>query len=282
MSSLEQQTVRDFNVIVVNDGSTDAKSIEVFSEMETLYQSKGWRFITKENSGPSSTRNFAAFQGQAKYICFIDADNVAALNLIERLSSSIRISGDDCLTCYLYAFEGDSFPYRGSAVTVPAHHLYMPLGNAPEVGLFSNTLGDATMIIRRGVFQKLGGFSAHRLDRYLDREDYELLARLSLQGYSFDVVPEYLCFYRHRSDSLLHTTNYYQGEMRVLRVFKKHLQQVGLGFLVPLIRGLSLETGQQPAIIEALNDSRWLARRVTWRNLCKALIQKGVDRLQRR
>jgi hypothetical protein len=108
LAALEHQSTQGFTVTVVNDASTDEESVRTFEEMAKLYEPRGWTFISnEENRGLSATRNLAASQGSGKYVVFVDADNVPALDMISRFRTSIERSGDDCLTSYMDAFRGD-------------------------------------------------------------------------------------------------------------------------------------------------------------------------------
>ena len=49
-----------------------------------------------------------------------------------------------------------------------------------------------------------------------------------LEGYRLDVVPEFLFYYRVRPDGMTRTMDHYLSQMRVERVFRSHLQRIGL------------------------------------------------------
>lgn len=279
LDALAHQTTDDFNVYVVDDASTDEESTRVFAEMQARYQHMGWAFFSnQENVGLSQTRNSAAGYGKSPYLLFVDADNVPLPTMLARFLDSIRHSGDDCLTCYMRGFEGETPPYSlqgGFAAnqTTALYH-YLPLGNCAELGLFANGFGDANFIIKRDVFTALGGFSLDEPHyRYLGYEDYALLAKLSLQGYRLDVIPEVLFYYRHLPDSLFRTTSFYQNTMRVQQVYFDHLSQSGLHHLVPLVHGIHLRAENRPGTINS-SDPRWLATHVPWYSLRDAFWYK--------
>ena len=240
--SLSQQTVDNFNVYVVNDGSTDTLSQLTFERLAAKYKSRGWVFVATPNRGPCEARNYAASLGDADYICFVDADNLVAPNMVNCFLESITTSGDDCLTSYLYGFQGDGSPYltpRGSAnpILTSPPFVYLPIGNCPEAGILNNPFGDVSMIVCREVFDRLGGFPTD-YEPTAGNEDYEFLTKLSLQGYKLDVVPEFLFYYRQRSGSRTKTMDFYLSEMRVLRNYEDELKKLGLRRLVSIVTGL--------------------------------------------
>lgn len=234
LESLSRQTSQDFNVIVVNDGSTDPASIDVFEKMSRAYQERGWRFVTTENHGLSAARNTGAALGNAEYIIFIDGDDIVPPTMVERFLQSIRCSGDDCLTCYFHLFRGEGWD---NAYLDQSPEFYAPIGNAPLLGVLSNPFGGACCIIRRTVFTEIEGFTSD-ISRHVGFEDYEFFTRLSLAGFTLDVIPECLLFYRIRDNGMFRTNDLYENKVRVLRVYEERLKHVGLDGLAELTAGM--------------------------------------------
>jgi hypothetical protein len=187
-------------------------------------------------------------------VCFVDADNVATPTMIEKFLESIVQSGDDCLTCYLYCFEGEGTPIEDEGSPRPPVFQYAPIGNSATLGIMHNPFGDTTCIIRRSVFEALGGLSVD-LPGYIAHIDRELFTRLSLAGHTLDVIPEYLLYYRQRSDSRLHTTDKYLSDRRVVRHYEARLKQVGLEGIAPLVVGQYY--GIQTRDEEAAHLQKW-------------------------
>jgi glycosyltransferase involved in cell wall biosynthesis len=248
LDALAKQTVPSYSVTVVDDGSTDAESQSVVAELSRKYVDKSWQFETSTvNKGVSAARNAAASKGHAEYLLFLDADNVPVPHMVERLLSAIENSGDDCLTCYFRAFEDAHAPFEwttgegGKNVirqVVPTKYDFLPLGPCLTLGLFDNFFGDASFIVRRSVFEALGGFGEDPKYRYSIHEDYEFLLRLVLAGRTLDVVPEVLFFYRLTDSGLTRTTNEYRNRLRVLRAYATLLRNAGLLDLAPYVYGL--------------------------------------------
>ncbi len=268
-------------MFVVNDGSTDPKSIAVFEDMKQKYQAhQNWVFVTTKNQGVCEARNLAASLGDAEYICFADSDNIAAPNMVERFLDGICQSGDDCLTCYMHIFQDEKLALKPSGFPHPATFHYIPYGNFPVLGILHNPFGDVNCIMRRSAFEAMGGFTTD-FPHEINHEDRELLTRLSLTGHKLDVIPEFLLYYRERDDSRLRTTDAFLNDTRVVRHYQERLREVGLAELTPLVIGLHHRVRAGYGI--PASDNLWtLVYHVSGFSLLKALGVKVRNQIARR
>ena len=86
LDSLVNQTYKDFEIIVVNDGSTD-KSSSIISKYQKKY--KNIIVIDKENEGLSMARNRGVQKSSGKYIIFVDSDDYVSNKLLEDVDKKI-------------------------------------------------------------------------------------------------------------------------------------------------------------------------------------------------
>ena len=96
LDSVLKQTFQDFEVICVNDGSTD-KSLEILQQ----YAEKDARIkiIDQENKGLSEARNVALDMAQGDFIAFADSDDYYAPNFLELLLNTQKDTGADIVGC---------------------------------------------------------------------------------------------------------------------------------------------------------------------------------------
>lgn len=89
LDSLVNQTYKDFEIIVVNDGSTD-ESYKIISRYKNKY--KNISVINQENEGLSMARNRGVQKSSGKYIIFVDSDDYVSDKLLENIDKEM----DDC------------------------------------------------------------------------------------------------------------------------------------------------------------------------------------------
>ena len=212
IDSLQRSTYANFEVILVDDGSTDPHSMQVFQQLKDQLQGEQFRFFSHSNQGIGHTRNAAASRARGEYLVFMDSDNTAKPDMLERFVQGMQASGADCLTCHADGFIGNDEP--GLHTTI--QRLYLPVGACLEVGMLENVFGDANFIVKRSIFEAMGGFT---LDRDSSWEDFEFLARLNLAGRSQDVVPASLFWYRITDEGFSRNTSQYLNRQRVLRAY---------------------------------------------------------------
>ncbi|HRX57025.1 MAG TPA: hypothetical protein P5016_21125, partial [Verrucomicrobiales bacterium] len=115
-------------------------------------------------------------------------------------------SGADCLTCYFTAFQHGA-DHRESI------YAYTPIGGDLASGMVANVFGDANFIVRREVFQSIGGFGTDRRTSY---EDYDFLFRLVEGGWDLAVIPQFLFYYRHLESGFSRVTNARDNQLRAV------------------------------------------------------------------
>ncbi|HCR44446.1 MAG TPA: glycosyl transferase family 2, partial [Ruminococcaceae bacterium] len=110
LSSLVEQTYRDFEVIAVNDGSTD-NSLDILRHFEARY---GFiKVINQENRGMSQSRNRALKEARGKYIALVDSDDYVAPTYLEELYSACAENDADISCCYYYLhYIGNDFLFE--------------------------------------------------------------------------------------------------------------------------------------------------------------------------
>lgn len=96
LQSITAQTFQDYEVIIVDDGSTDG-SVRFCEEICT--QDSRFSLINKENGGLSDARNVGIEAATGEYIVFVDSDDFIAPTLLEQLTSCLEDTDSDIAIC---------------------------------------------------------------------------------------------------------------------------------------------------------------------------------------
>ncbi len=215
IDSLERQTYHNFEVVLVDDGSQSPAAQAMLNEIEADFARRGWKIIRQENAYLGAARNTAAKHATGEYLLFMDDDNIAFENEIELFVKGIQKSGADIMTCPLAVFSGNKPPQSGRPEA-----LWIPLGNAVGVGAIRNGFGDANAIVKKSVFERIGGFTE---DYGIGHEDWEFFAKAALSGAKMGFYPEPLFWYRASNDGMLRSGNERLMHYRSLRPYLESL-----------------------------------------------------------
>ena len=223
LESLCTQTFNDFEVVVVEDGSSE-KCEEVcqkYTDRLTLH------YHFKPNSGPGPSRNYGAERSQGKYLIILDSDVIVPERYLGIVKSELDREPCD-------AFGG---PDR-------AHPSFTPIQKAINYAMTSffttgGIRGGAKKLdkfyprsfnlgIKKSVFEALGGFAPMRYG-----EDIDLSTRIFANGYSCRLFPEAFVYHKRRVKfSSFFRQVKHSGEARVI-LKKKYPDTFKLVHLLP-------------------------------------------------
>jgi glycosyltransferase involved in cell wall biosynthesis len=210
LASLAAQTYGNLEVLVIDDGSTDPLSGEVFAEQERLYPQ--FRFLRQANAGIGATRNRGLAEARGEFFLPMDADNVACPHMIETLVTALqRNPGLSATTCYCLAFRDPEDLAGGKFL-----YALRPTGGPHLLAAIKNVYGDANALFRTEAFRAVGGYET---DRDCSAEDLEAFVKLVNAGHKIGTVPEYLFFYRCLETGFSRVTDSYLNQRRVLRQY---------------------------------------------------------------
>lgn len=105
MESVVGQTFTDFEVILVNDGSTDGSEKKC---MEWADKDCRIRVISKKNEGPSLARNCGINNAKGEFLVFIDSDDWIDCTYLEKLHAAIMEGKTDMAECDVYKFDNNT------------------------------------------------------------------------------------------------------------------------------------------------------------------------------
>ena len=158
LNSLSHQTNKDFEVIIVDDGSLInlRPTADLFQESLTI------EFFRKDNSGPGLSRNYGARRAKNDWLVFVDSDVIVEKDYIESIKKNIEEISCD-------AFGGADKAHKGFNLMQKAISYSMTSvfttggirGNKKAVTKFQPR--SFNMGVKKSAFEKVGGFSDMRI-----------------------------------------------------------------------------------------------------------------------
>ncbi|MBC7246762.1 MAG: glycosyltransferase [Actinobacteria bacterium] len=205
VSSLHAQTMRDFEVIIVNDGSTDDSLQAAMGILEDFQGLLRITLVDQENGGLSRARNSGMGLARGELLCCLDADDLFPENYLEAL---LRFFRNDGAADIVYP----SIRFFGQVER---------LHEAPDFDrrnlLYWNYLPYSSAY-RRCVFEALGGYDPE----YRLYEDWDFWLRACAEGFSFRPCRDTFLLYRRHGESMLDLA-YDRKKKRLERETHAHL-----------------------------------------------------------
>jgi len=202
IQKIKEQTLKDFEIIVVNDGSTDSYTLEI---LEKISQ-QGITILHKQNGKMSSARNHGVRFSNAHYIVTVDSDDYFDSTFFEKAISILN---------------------KQAHVAVVSSHIKMfgaykmkskPRGGGAFNFLFSNECSSSAMI-RKSCWEEIDGYDEQMTLGY---EDWEFYIRITQKGWKIEIIPEFLTYYRQTEKSMRRSKTEPNKEKIIKYILNKH------------------------------------------------------------
>ncbi|MBP5508909.1 MAG: glycosyltransferase [Prevotella sp.] len=225
LQSLTTQTERDFEVVVVEDGST----IPCKKVCDGYAGALNIRYFSKPNTGPGPSRNFGAERAQGEYLIILDSDVVLPENYMKAVSEALAETAAD-------AFGGpdsahDSFTDVQKAISYSMTSFFTTGGiRGGKKKLDKFYPRSFNMGIRRDVYLKLGGFSKMRFG-----EDIDFSYRIVEAGYKTCLFDKAWVWHKRRTDFRKFFRQVYNSGIARINLEKRHPGTLKLVHLLPTV-----------------------------------------------
>lgn len=185
LESVTRQTFADFEIIVVDDGSTDG-TLEYLRSLE-----RDVRLLRQENKGAGVARNAGASEARGEYIAFLDSDDVWFPWTLTTFAAVIRdYDSPSILSACVFEFRQET-ELTAAREGSPKATAFRDYYSASQTGFY---VGSGMGVFRRDDFLASGGF----LTRRMNAEDHDLCLRLgAAAGFVQILAPVTLGWYRH-------------------------------------------------------------------------------------
>ena len=225
LESLSNQTLKDFEVVIVEDGSAKpCKDVcDKYAGILSLH------YYAKENSGPGQSRNYGAERAQGDYVIILDSDVVLPTGYLQAIDDELRQNPSE-------AFGGpdaahDSFTPVQKAISYSMTSFFTTGGiRGGKAKLDKFYPRSFNMGIRRDVYLKLGGFSKMRFG-----EDIDFSYRIVEAGYKPKLFPEAWVWHKRRTDFKKFFRQVYNSGIARINLEKRHPGTMKLVHLLPTV-----------------------------------------------
>ena len=206
VESVLNQNYRDFEFIIVNDGSTDdsAKLLNAWAAKD-----KRIRIVEQVNSGLTKALNRAIALAKGEYIARKDADDTS---LPGRLAAQVSRLDSGYDFCCCRARDNSGGKAHPKIISIYLYRLLMP---------HKNVFIHGTYCFRKKVWEDLGGYD----ESMVYAQDYDFAARLILGGYRIKYLPE--VFYAYNKSEACVSINNLEGQKICFRAARdRHFARV--------------------------------------------------------
>src|SRR5437660_4655595 len=203
VDSVLAQTFQDFEIVVVDDGSTDQATRRLLA----AYEKPRTRVIRSENRGLPAAKNLGLAETTGPYVCMLDADDRLDPQLLAKSVAALdRDPSLAFVSHWLRTFGDESWEWTPSRCDFPAL-------------LDVNTVNGAALV-RRSALLAVGGFDESMRDGC---EDWDAWISLVERGFKGAILPEVLFHYRRRPESMSRVMMRGEGHPRLYRrLTEKH------------------------------------------------------------
>ena len=223
LQSLTQQSFKDFEVIVVEDGS----SIPCKPVTEKYQELLDVHYYDKPNSGPGQTRNYGVERSKGEYLIILDSDCILPEGYFLAVEEELQHEAAD-------AFGGpdrahESFTNIQKAINYSMTSFFTTggiRGGKKKMDKFYPR--SFNMGVRQEVYQALGGFSRMRFG-----EDIDFSIRIFKGGYTCRLFPGAWVYHKRRTDWHKFFRQVYNSGIARINLYKKYPDSLKLVHLLP-------------------------------------------------
>ena len=223
LESLCKQTDKDFEVVIVEDGSTE----KCDEAIKPYYDKLRLSYFFKQNEGPGLTRNYGAKVATGNFFIFFDSDCLIPENYMEIVRKSQAENYLDC-----FGGPDRSHPSFTSVQKAISYSMTAFLttggirGGAKKMDKFHPR--SFNMGISKEAFERTGGYSSMRFG-----EDLDMSLRIASLGLKTGLIRDAFVYHKRRTDFRKFFKQVHNSGIARINLYKRHPQSLKLVHFIP-------------------------------------------------
>ena len=226
LASVAAQSIKPYEVIVVDDGSPDG-TLKAAQGMSDSMGSIKLKIIGQENKGAGAARNRALQEASQEYVAFLDADDTWKPDKLKRIKELVK--DDHEVNCLLH---WEEYIRADGSVTILEHGInYDENLLIPKQLYRNNFLSTSAVVCNRSLLKEVGGFDAS----LPNGQDYDLWLKMSPMM-KIIIIPDILGNYIEEATSITARAYHKRIRAEILILWRHREKGTMLLFLRKLIR----------------------------------------------
>lgn len=195
LKSVLAQTFTDFEVVILNDGSTDNSEAEILK-----FNDPRIRYFSKENQGAGAARNFVIKEAKSDYIALLDADDSWLPYYLEKQNMLITDYPNESVFATAIEIEKKNKIYPSEYSVLNLTHNEVRIVDFFSASFLNSILTSSSTVLHKRVFSKIGYYDPS----IKSGEDTDLWIRIGLE-YPVVFLNKSCAVYRYAFSSLSNT-----------------------------------------------------------------------------
>ncbi|MBQ0023905.1 MAG: glycosyltransferase [Prevotellaceae bacterium] len=227
LESLAHQSVKDFEVVIVEDGSTKPCK-EVAEKYANLLDV---RYFTKSNGGPGPARNFGVERAQGEYVLILDSDCVLPEGYMAAIDAELKENPCDAFGGPDAAHESFTNVQKAISYSMTSFFTTGGIRGGKKKGAMDKFYPRSfNMGVKRSVYNDLGGFSKMRFG-----EDIDFSYRIVEAKHSSRLFPEAWVWHKRRTDMRKFFKQVFNSGIARINLEKRHPGTMKLVHMLPMV-----------------------------------------------
>lgn len=205
LDSIRRQSFKDYEVIVVDDGSTDGTQTAVLEMLKSGNAQKlKLKYLKQENAGPGAARNLGAREARGEYLAFLDSDDLWfpwSLEVYRQVIEQEKSPGFVAGCPFIFETTSQFQVVAQGHLQTKTYSDYLASGDERR------WWGVSSFVVKRSLFEKVGGFASE----FVNGEDADFVMKCGTEPGFVQVVCPF-------------TFGYRKHEANITKAFEKNLE----------------------------------------------------------